>query len=74
MNGYFISNEKANELGLLDNPIVASHLQKTIVVITQNDISKRQPNVQLDENQINEMANWFYKIYYGNLMDTFVSF
>jgi hypothetical protein len=49
MNGYFITTEKANELGFLENPIIASHLLKTIVVITQNDISEHQPNVQLDE-------------------------
>lgn len=74
MNGYFISKEKAEQLGLLDNPYVASNLQKTIVVITQNDISEYQQDVRADENKINEMANWFYKNYYENLMETLASF
>lgn len=74
MNGYFISKEKAEQLGLLDNPNVVSNLQKTIVVITQNDISEHQQNVLIDENKINGMANWFYKNYYEDLIDTFNSF
>ncbi len=74
MKGYFISDEKAKELGLLDKPNIAPHLQKTIVAITQNDISEYQQNVQLEEHQINEMANWFYENYYDNLINTFNSF
>ena len=74
MNGYFITEEQAKELGLLNNPEINLHLQKTIVVITENDIKNSKENIKLSKLKINEMANWFYKNYYNGLIESITSF
>lgn len=74
MNGYFISAEQANELGFLVNPNVVAKLQKTIIVITQNDVKEHKKNIQLNEGKIQEMAIWFYKNYFDSLINTLTSF
>ncbi len=74
MLGFFISKEQADELGLLENPTVASRLQKTIIAITENDVIENQKDAKLEERQSSEMANWFYENYFDSLIDTFTTF
>lgn len=74
MQGYFITKEKAIEFGLLKNPLISSELQKTIIVITESDISEHQQDFHLSESHFAEIANWFYKNYYDNLIHTFNTF
>jgi len=40
MKGYFISEEKAKELGLLEKLELTKNMQKVIVAITETNIKK----------------------------------
>ncbi|MDO9566180.1 MAG: hypothetical protein Q7J15_05530 [Candidatus Desulfaltia sp.] len=74
MHGYFITKEKAIEFGLLKNPLISAELQKTIIAITENDILEHQKDFHFCESHFSEIANWFYKNYYNNLIQTFNTF
>jgi len=74
MQGYFITREKAIKFGLLKNPTISKELQKTIVVITERDMSEYKQNLHISESMYFDMANWFYKYYYDNLIQTFSNF
>lgn len=75
MNGYFISEKNAKELGLLQIESFAKNSQKTIIAITEKDIEDYQgndelPAKKLDKKRKNEMSDWFYKNYYETLMES----
>lgn len=57
MQGYFITEEKAIEFGLLKNPLISAELQKTIIVITERDISEYHKDFHFSESKSNEIAN-----------------
>jgi hypothetical protein len=78
MNGFFISKEKAIELGLTENPIIASELQNVIIAITDRDIFEYQeehelPKVSYSDDVLNSTGIWFYKNYYYGFMESFFS-
>ncbi len=72
MKGYFISQEDAKRLGLLDNSKIVSNLQKTIIAITENDLQNEYPNLNVQEQKVTEFAKWFYENYYQTLLESFV--
>jgi hypothetical protein len=69
MLGYFILKEKAEELGLLSNPTISAEMQETIVAITNKDLLD-EINITLSEEQLKEIASWFYKNYYDCFIET----
>jgi alpha/beta superfamily hydrolase len=75
MNGYFISSEKAQQLGLLNNPSIRSELQKTIIAVTDKDVLEYQDTFnlkrsELSEEEMEKYANWFYKNYFYSIMES----
>ena len=77
MKGFFISEENANELGLLDLKSFSEKSQKTIIIVTENDINdftaKAQfSNIDLDNEKIKGMSLWFYKNYYDSLLESLI--
>lgn len=75
MKGYFISQEEATKLGLLENSAVSLNLQKVIIAITENDVVEYQMSNEkkvqiLSEQKIEETANWFYRNYYDSFLET----
>jgi len=75
MKGYFITTEKAKELGLLSNPDVNSNLQKVIIAVTLKDVSEYQIEhaknpLEPTTEKIEETANWFYKNYYDVFLES----
>jgi hypothetical protein len=74
MKGYFISQEKAIELGLLENPAISANLQKVIIAITEKDVIEHQVANEnkafaLTDKKIEEVSNWFYKNYYEAFLE-----
>jgi hypothetical protein len=74
MKGYYISIEKANELGLLENPITSSKLQKVIIAITENDvlhyeIRNEKYLTEVSDEKIEATANWFYRNYFDSFLE-----
>ncbi len=79
MKGYFISTENAKTLGLLDLKSFHLKSQKTIIVITENDIKYFRKKAKLckkniNDNKINDISSWFYKNYYDSLMESLNDF
>jgi len=77
MKGFFISEENANELGLLELKSFSEKSQKTIIIVTENDINdftaKAQfSNIDLDNEKIKGMSLWFYKNYYDSLLESLI--
>lgn len=75
MKGYFILADEAEELSLLENPNIASRLQKVIIVITEKDVLEYQASrgkrpLKLPDKKIEETAIWFYKNYYDGFMES----
>lgn len=75
MRGYFITKKQANELGLMDNPEIASKLQKVIIAVTDKDVLDYYINQgisisELSEKKIEETAEWFYKNYYDAFLES----
>jgi hypothetical protein len=73
MQGFFITQDIADKLGLLQNPETASLLQKTVIVITENDLQNEYPNLDLSQEQLADFSKWFYENYYQSLMESFIS-
>lgn len=74
MLGYFIPKEKAEQLGILSNPVISSELQRTILVITENDLlegaeREGKRDIDLSEKRFVEFADWFYRNYYDSLIE-----
>ena len=70
MKGYFVSTDQAIKLGLSDD--LLAKMQKTVIVITQNDIinhsEKKLPNQDVF---FDELADWFYRQYFDGMMVSF---
>lgn len=66
MKGYFINAEEAKEMGLDKNPA----FQKTIIVVTENDLTDENPNMVIDGSHMEEFQIWFYKKYYYEIINT----
>ena len=73
MKGFFITKENAEQLDLLQNPETASLLQKTVIVITENDLEYECPEVELSQEKVDSLSLYFYRYYYQGLMETFMS-
>ena len=79
MKGYFISEDNARALGLFNIDAFAKKSQKTIIVITENDVSDISKKAgcseaNLGNKKINEMSSWFYRNYYEDLIESFKEF
>jgi hypothetical protein len=79
MKGYFISDHKAEELGLIKNPKTFNELQKSLITITETDLNEYQKNqnnknLKITRKKLDEISNWFYSCYYDNLMETISNF
>ena len=79
MEGYYISKQKAIELGLLEKSEIVNELQNVIIAITETDIIEYQNNSTnnlrtfSDKEKI-EIANWFYSEYYDSFMESILNY
>ncbi|TAE49594.1 MAG: hypothetical protein EAZ06_07655 [Cytophagales bacterium] len=82
MKGFFITEESAKSLGLLQNDDFLKNSYKTAIVVTQLDFQNvideaieqndtQYKNIKLKEKDFEEYANWFYENYYDGIMESF---
>lgn len=71
MRGYFISEENVKELGLMNNVDFMQKVDKTVIVFTESDFEKENPDFELNEIRFSEFALWFYKNYYQSITEGF---
>jgi|GEM_PF-3715078 len=69
MNGYFILEDQAKKLGLIDDPQYSFALQKTIIAITENDVNEFNENSKLTVKNVKDIQIWFYQNYYDVFME-----
>jgi len=79
MLGYFIPENKAITLGLLDNSANSAEFQKVIIAITikgiEEYINSNSFNIEnIPDERINNISNWFYKNYYDAFMESLPNF
>ncbi len=75
MKGYFISSQNAEELAHPNLNEIRELSQKTVIVITEEDVKRAANesgfnNFQISNENVECIANWFYKNYYDVLMET----
>lgn len=71
MKGYYLSEEKFKGLNLIKNPDIATNMDKTVIVLTENDFKIVNPDIELNEILFTEFAEWFYKNYYQSIIEGF---
>ncbi len=78
MNGFFVLEEQAKKLGLVDDPKYSSALQNVIITITEKDIQEycksNNINSTLTQENITEFQQWFYQNYYNSTMEIITNY
>ena len=71
MQGYFISNEQAQELGLINDSNFLQKAQKTVIVITEKDFVEENTNFDFSNANFEQFATHFYEHYFQSIMESF---
>lgn len=72
MKGYFISEEIAQKMDLLNNIEFKENAQKTVIVITENDF-KENGETEIETLDFSNFATLFYQEYYNSIIESFFS-